>query len=80
MSAVERVKALVTVAVLIVVAAAIRFGLQHGKKPLREVHPWDYVLMIVTVVAAAAYLFWMHRRTASTRQKEAGQAPPGGSP
>lgn len=55
-------KYILTVAILIIVALIIRFGIQHGEKPLRDVHPWDYILMVVTVIIALGYLYFSHRR------------------
>jgi len=58
-------KSILTVAILIIVALIIRFGIQHGAKPLRDVHPWDYILMVVTVIIALGYLYFSHRRKLS---------------
>ncbi len=58
-------KSILTVAILIIVALIIRFGIQHGGKPLRDVHPWDYILMVVTVIIALGYLYFSHRRKLS---------------
>lgn len=55
-------KYILTVAILIIVALIIRFGIQHGEKPLRGVHPWDYILMVVTAIIAVGYLYVNHRR------------------
>lgn len=55
-------KHVLTVAILILVALIIRVGVQHGLKPLREVHPWDYILMVVTVAIAVGYLYSNYRK------------------
>lgn len=59
----ENWKRLVPVIVLILLALFIRIFIQQGAKPLRDVHPWDYILMAATVVVAAWYLYRLSRRT-----------------
>jgi len=60
----------IVIIVLVIVRAAAWFGLVGvltGAKPLRNVHPWDYIIMIVSiiiVIAALAYAWprWKGRR------------------
>ena len=73
-SAGETTKWITLLAAIIILAVIIRIGgwygiigVLTGAKPLRDVHPWDYIAMIVTiilVVAALAYAWprWRRKR------------------
>ncbi|MCR4398234.1 MAG: hypothetical protein NUV93_04650 [Firmicutes bacterium] len=58
-------KSLAPVAVLILLALFIRIFVQKGAKPLRDVHPWDYILMVATILVAGWYLYRLYHGTSS---------------
>lgn len=60
---------LVPVGVLLLLAALIRIFIQQGGKPLKDVYPWNYILMLATVVVAIWYLSRLYRRTSAKSPK-----------
>jgi len=55
----------VIVIILIIIRAAAWYGevgVLTGAKPLRNVHPWDYIVMIITIIIVAAALAYAWRR------------------
>ncbi len=54
----------VVAAVVIITIAVLRFSdiLLTGAKPLRDVHPWDYILMIVSIIVVVAGIAYAHAK------------------
>jgi len=50
------------VAVILVGALLVRLLWQHGSKPLRNVHPWDWILMATTVIVVGVLLRHYHKK------------------
>jgi len=55
----------VVVIILAIIRAAAWYGaveILTGAKPLRNVHPWDYIVMIITIIIVAVALAYAWRR------------------
>lgn len=59
----------VPVGALLLLAALIRIFLQQGGKPLKDAYPWNYILMLATVVVAVWYLSRLYRKTSARSSK-----------
>lgn len=62
-------KWIVLLVVIIILLIIIRIGgwygtlgVLTGAKPLRDVHPWDYIAMIVTIIVVIAALAYAWQR------------------
>ncbi len=50
----------VALAIMFVACAVIRFGFQKGTKPLAGAHPYDYMLMVLSllIVIGLVWYYW----------------------
>lgn len=58
-----------TLLVMFVVFAVISFGFQKGAKPLAGAHPYDYILMILSLILVVGLVWYYWGKSKRESQK-----------